>query len=78
MIIWVRRGIIMTSATALLLNILYIRASRHRYIIEKNYQHFEVKLFILMEIFYIVSLLSVVFHNTSFDYGHKYVTKDYD
>ena len=46
--------------------------------IERQFRHFEIKLFILMEIFYIISLLSVVFHNPSFDHGKIYVNDEYD
>lgn len=44
--------------------------------IEKQNRYFELKLFITMEIFYIVSLLSVVFHNPEFDNGSICICND--
>lgn len=45
MIIWTRRGIIIASATALLLNIIYICASRYAYSYRKTVQAFRDQTF---------------------------------
>jgi hypothetical protein len=59
--------IICISATALLINIIVIISSNHIKYAEKQYKFNTIRLFLFVQIFYAVSLVSVTPHNENFN-----------